>query len=188
MSRHLAALLLSVLGILPAAAGPGGEKSPGEQAPGRTSKQGPLTVYLVLRPEDSRNSMLVERLHLPSSLAALTWTGFKLEGSGNVELTTGGGYRLVSHQPASEQSLGELGVYGYSLKVTWAAGSDQPPRKTFAFEFKYDGTNGRGVVLQPAQRALLEGIRRSGRQSGSARVLELAYLGGGKFRAKVGVR
>jgi molybdenum-dependent DNA-binding transcriptional regulator ModE len=44
------------------------------------------------------------------------------------------------------------------------------------------------VVLQPAQRALLEGIRRSGRQSGAARVLEISYLGGGRFRATVGVR
>ncbi len=186
MSRCLAALLLAVLGALPAAAGASGEKPSAGPAPG--SGRGPLTVYLVMKPEESRNSMFVERLQLPSSLAAFAWTGFKLEGSGNVELTAGGGYRLLSHEPVSEEKLGELGVYGYSLKVTWTAGVDLASRKTYSFDLKYDSGDSRGVVLQPAQRALLEGIRRSGRQSGSARVLELAYLGAGKFRAKVGVR
>jgi hypothetical protein len=187
MSRQLAAvLILSLLGVLPAAAGASSEKPAGESASG--SGRGPLTVYLVIKPEQSRNSMFVERLQLPSSLAAFAWTGFKLQGSGNVELTAGGGYRLVSHEPVSEEKLGELGVYGYSLKVTWTAGSDQAPRKTYAFDLLYDESDGRGVALQPAQRALLEGIRRSGRQSGSARVTELKYLGSGKFRAKVGVR
>ena len=186
MSRCLAALLLAVVGALPAAAGASGEKPAGGPASG--SGRGLLTVYLVIKPEESRNSMFVERLQLPSSLAAFAWTGFKLEGSGNVALEAGGGYRLVSHEPLSEENLGELGVYGYSLKVTWTAGSDQGPRKTYAFDLQYDSADARGVVLQPAQRALLEGIRRSGRQKGSARVLELVYLGDGKFRAKVGVR
>jgi hypothetical protein len=145
-------------------------------------------VYLVLKPEESRNSMLVERLHLPSSLAALAWTEFRLEASGNVELAASGGYRLVSHEPVSTESLGELGVYGYSLRVTWGSGSAPAPRKTLALAFEYGGADAQGVVLQPAQRALLEGIRRSGRQKGSARVLELAYLGDGRFRAKVGLR
>jgi hypothetical protein len=186
MPRHLSALLiLLVAGVLPAAASPGAEEpAASEQGPA----SGPITVYLVIRPEESRNSMFVERLQLPNALAAYAWTAFKLEGSGNVELTAGGGYRLVSHKPVSEQKLGELGVYGYSLKVTWTAGAGQAPRKTYAFEFAYDGSDGRGVALQPAQRALLEGIRRSGKQSGSARVLELTYLGSGKFRVKVGVR
>jgi hypothetical protein len=184
MRRCLAALLLAGIGALPAAAGGAGEKT----APGGGPQQGPLTVYLVLKPEESRNSMLVERLHLPSSLAALAWTEFQLEASGNVELAAGGGYRLISHQPASEESLGELGVYGYSLRVTWSSGSGQAARKTLAIAFRYGDEDARGVVLQPAQRALLEGIRRSGRQKGSARVLELAYLGDGKFRAKVGLR
>jgi hypothetical protein len=188
MSRCLAALLLAVVGVLPAAAGASGEKPAGEPAPGAGPGGGPLTVYLVIKPEESRNSMFVERLQLPSSLANFAWTGFKLEGSGNVELTAGGGYRLVSHKPVSEESLGELGVYGYSLKVTWTAGFGQAPRKTYTFDLRYQNTDALGVVLQPAQRALLEGIRRSGRQKGSARVLELAYLGHGKFRAKVGVR
>jgi len=183
MSRCLAALLLSMCGVLPAAAGAAGEKAP-ESGPQR----GPLTVYLVLKPEESRNSMLVERLLLPSSLAALAWTEFQLEGSGNVELAAGGGYRLISHEPVSTESLGGLGVYGYALRVTWGSGSPPAPRKTLALAFEYDGADARGVVLQPAQRALLEGIRRSGKQKGSARVLELAYLGDGKFRAKVGLR
>ena len=186
MSRFLAALLLAALGILPASAGASGEKSPDGPAPGPGG--GPLTVYLVIKPEESRNSMFVERQQLPSSLAALAWTGFRLEGSGNVELAAGGGYRLVSHKPVSEESLGVLGIYGYLLQVTWTEGSGQAPRKTYAFDFRYSSDDAQGVVLQPAQRALLEGIRRSGKQSGSARVLELAYLGNGKFRAKVGVR
>ncbi len=189
MSRHLAAplltaLLLIVLGISPAVAGGSGETA----EPGSAAQRGPLTVYLVLKPEERRNSMLVERLHLPSSLAALSWTEFRLEASGNVELAAGGGYRLLSHQPVSEESLGELGVYGYALKVSWTSGSEQASRKTIALSFAYEGADGRGVILQPAQRALLEGIRRSGRQKGSARVLQLSYLGDGKFRARVGLR
>jgi hypothetical protein len=72
--------------------------------------------------------------------------------------------------------------------VTRGPGSEPAPRKTLAIAFAYGGEDARGVVLQPAQRALLEAIRRSGRQKGSARVLELAYLGDGKFRAKVGLR
>ena len=181
MSRHLAALCFAVLGILPAGAGAAGERP-------AAAERGPLTVHLVLKPEDSRSTMLVERLHLPSSLAAMTWTEFRLEGSGNVELMAGGGYRLVSHKAVSEESLGGIGVYGYSLEVTWGSGSDQTPRKTLTLSFDYAGADGRGVVLQPAQRALLEGIRRSGKQSGSARVLEITYLGAGRFRARVGVR
>jgi len=188
MSRYLAALLLAVLGALPAAAGAVSERSAGEKTPASGPQRSRLTAYLVLKPEDSRNSMLVERLHLPSSLAALTWIEFKLEDSGNVELAAGGGYRLISHQPVSEESLGELGVYGYALRVTWGSGSNQAPRKTLTLNFEYEGADGRGVVLQPAQRALLEGIRRSGRQKGSACVLELAYLGDGRFRARVGLR
>src|SRR4030042_4851831 len=179
MLRHLAVLVLAVLGALPAAAGASGEKAT-ESAPGRS----PLPVYLVLKSGDSRNSMVVERLHLPSSLAAFSWTEFRLESSGNVELAAAGGYRLISHQPVSEENLGELGVYGYSLRVTWAAGSSQAPRKTLTLNLEYEEADSRGVVLQPAQRALLEGIRRSGRQQGSARVLELTYPGGGKVRAR----
>jgi hypothetical protein len=183
MMRYALSLLLVVIGTLPASAGAAGEK-----APAGAPQRGPLTVYLVLKPEESRNGMLVERLHLPSSLAALTWTEFRLEASGNVELTAGGGYRLVSHKPVSEESLGALGVYGYALQATWGSGSEPAPRKTLTIAFAYAGEDARGVVLQPAQRALLEAIRRSGRQKGSARVLELAYLGDGKFRAKVGLR
>jgi hypothetical protein len=185
MTRHALALLFAALAVLPAGAGAAGEKP---AAPARGPHQGPLTVYLVLKPEESRNSMLVERLHLPSSLAALAWTEFRLESSGNVELAAGGGYRLGAHQPVSEESLGGLGVYGYSLRVTWGSDSGQAARKTIALAFEYQAADARGVILQPAQRALLEGIRRSGRQKGSARVLELSYLGDGKFRARVGLR
>ena len=186
MPRFKAALLLVLLGVLAAAvqaAGEAANEKPAISAPGT----GPLKIYLVLKPEESRNSMMVERLHLPSSLAALTWSDFRLEGSGSVELTAGGGYRLVSHEPLSSESLGELGVYAYALKVTWTQAAPAP-RKTMTISFKYSGLDAGGVVLQPAQRALLEGIRRSGKQSGSARVLEITYLGGGSFRAKVGVR
>jgi hypothetical protein len=187
MTRRLAALwpavvLLAVVGALPAAAGAAGEKATESAGP-----RSPLTVYLVLTPGDSRNSMLVERLHLPSALAAFSWTEFRLEPSGNVELAAAGGYRLVSHQPISAESLGELGVYSYSLRVSWTAAAGQAPRKTLTLNLGYEGADGRGVVLQPAQRALLEGIRRSGRQQGSARVLEMTYQGGGRFRARVGL-
>ena len=188
MSRFKAVLFLALLGVLPAAlsaAGGAADEKTASPAPG--TERGQLRVYLVLKPEQSGNSMMVERLHLPSSLAALTWTEFRLEGSGNVELTASGGYRIVSHEPLSSESLGELGVYAYALQVTWTQAAPAP-RKTTTISFKYSGQDAGGVVLQPAQRALLEGIRRSGKQSGSARVLEITYLGGGSFRAKVGVR
>jgi hypothetical protein len=184
LSALLLAVLLAVLGGPRAGAGGTGEKAEPESA--GAGPRGPLTVFLVLKPEESRNNLLVERFHLPSSLAALGWTEFRLEPSGNVELAAGGGYRLLSHQPVSEERLGELGVYGYALRVSWTE-AGQAPRKTIALAFAYEEADSRGVILQPAQRALLEGIRRSGRQKGSARVLELTYQGGGRFRARVGL-
>jgi len=186
MPRFKAVLLVVLLGVLAAAVQAAGEAA-SEKPTVTTPGTGPLKVYLVLKPEESRNTLMVERLHLPSSLAALTWTDFRLEGSGNVELSASGGYRLVSRDPLSSESLGELGVYAYALKVTWTQAA-AAPRKITTINFKYSGLDAGGVVLQPAQRALLEGIRRSGKQSGSARVLEVTYLGGGSFRAKVGVR
>ena len=162
MSRRLAVLLLAVLGVLPAAAGGSGEKAT-ESAAGRS----PLTVYLVLKPGDSRNSMLVERLHLPSSLAAFSWTDFRLEPSGNVELAAAGGYRLISHQPVSEENLGELGVYGYSLRVSWAAGSGQAVRETLHQPLHGAGLQaGGGHVVQEGDGP------RTGRQSPQASLHE----------------
>jgi len=149
---------------------------------------GPLTVNLVLKPEEARSAMLVERYLLPTTLAALTWNDFSLEPSGNIELAAGGGYRILSQKPLSEESLGPIGVYAYTVGVTWTAPAAQAAKKSIALAFEYTGRDAVGVILQPAQRALLEGIRRSGQPKGSAKVLELTYLGAGKFRAKVGVR
>jgi hypothetical protein len=148
----------------------------------------PLTVYLVLTPQDSRNEMLVERFHLPSALTALAWTRFTLQGSGNVELEALGGYRILSRKPVLEQSIGDYGIYGYELALSYSGRGAYAPKRTFTLTFDYRSqAAGGGVVIQPAHRALLEGIRRSGRQTGIAKVLELRYQGAGKFTARVGV-
>jgi hypothetical protein len=148
-----------------------------------------LTVYLVLTPEESRNSMLVERLQLPSTLAALAWTRFSLIGSGNVDLEALGGYRVLSRKPLAEEPIGGYGIYSYALELSYTGRTDYAPKRTFnlSFDYRFLAENDGGVVIQPAHRALLEGIRRSGRQTGVARVLELRYRGAGRFTARVAV-
>jgi hypothetical protein len=148
-----------------------------------------LTVYLVLTPEESRNSMLVERFQLPSTLTALAWTRFSLQGSGNVDLEALGSYRVLSRKQVSEESLGGYGIYRYALELSYSGRTDYAPKRTFSLSFDYRFlAENDGVVIQPAHRALLEGIRRSGRQTGVARVLELRYRGAGRFTARVGVQ
>jgi hypothetical protein len=177
------AVALSLLGLL-GCAGLQAEAPAEKQAP---SPEKPLTVYLVLTPQESRNSMLVERLQLPSSLTALAWTRFTLQGSGNVELEALGGYRILSRKPVLEQSIGDYGIYGYDLELSYSGSGAYAPKRTFTLTFDYRSQSGGGVVIQPAHRALLEGIRRSGRQTGVAKVLELRYQGAGRFTARVGV-
>lgn len=178
--------LLMVLVVAVTALPAWGSGGSGERA--APAERGPLSVHLVLKPEESGNSMFLERWLLPSSVSALGWTDFALAGSGEVELAAAGGYRISSHKPLSEESLGPIGIYSYSVAVSWSQQPAQGARKTFSLSFNYSARDSEGVILQPAQRALLEGIRRSGKERGSARVLELTYLGGGRFRAKVGVR
>jgi len=153
--------------------------------------QGPerqLTVYLVLTPEESRNGLLVERQQLPSSLTALAWTRFSLQGSGNVDLEALGAYRVSSRKPLSAEPIGGYGIYGYALELSYSGRTDFTPKRIFSLSFDYRFLGGGdGVVIQPAHRALLEGIRRSGQQTGAARVLELRYRGAGRFTARVGV-
>jgi hypothetical protein len=181
LSWAIAALLLCLLGCAGLQAEAPREKPAAPQ-------EGPLTVYLVLTPQDSRNSMLVERYQLPSTLSALAWTRFTLQESGNVELEALGGCRILSRKPVSEQSIGVYGVYGYALELSDTGGRTYSPKRTFTLSFDYRSlAAGEGVVIQPAHRALLEGIRRSGRQNGIAKVLELRYQGAGKFTARVGV-
>ncbi len=150
--------------------------------------EGQLTVYLVLTPEESRNGMLVEREQLPSSLTALAWTRFSLQGSGNVDLEALGAYRVQSFKPLSAEPIGGYGIYGYALEASYSGRTDFTPERIFSLSFDYRFlAEGDGVVIQPAHRALLEGIRLSGRQSGAARILELRYRGKGRFTARVGV-
>ena len=73
------------------ARGPAGEAKP--------------VVYLVLRPVEAENATLVERYHLPSSLSAFSWSQFRVQPGGNVELQATGGYRLIAHKPVSMENL-----------------------------------------------------------------------------------
>jgi hypothetical protein len=132
--------------------------------------------------------MLLERLQIPSALTALAWNRFSLQGSGNVEMEALGGYRILSRKPVSAEPIGGYGIYGYTMELSYSGRTDYTPKRTFSLNFDYRFlAEGDGVVIQPAHRALLEGIRRSGRQTGMARVLELRYRGEGKFTARVGV-
>jgi hypothetical protein len=178
------AIAISLLGLL----GCAGLQAEGPAEKPAPSPERPLTVYLVLTPPDSRNGPLVERFHLPSALTALAWTRFTLRGSGNVDLEALGGYRILSRKPVLEQSIGDYGIYGYELELSYSGSGAYAPKRIFTLTFDYRSqVAGGGVVIQPAHRALLEGIRRSGRQTGIAKVLELRYQGAGKFTARVGV-
>ena len=139
--RRTALLLVTVFALtslpsLPVFAAGGAGEQP--------AAPGPLAVYLVLKPEEARSAMLVERYLLPTSLAALTWNDFSLEPSGNVELAAGGGYRLLSQKPLSEESLGPIGVYAYTVGVTWTAQPPRPPRKRSPWPSNTQAGMGRG--------------------------------------------
>jgi len=182
MNTRACVLLLS---LLLGCAGLQAEASGEREVPAPESQ---LTVYLVLTPEESGKSILVEGQQLPSSLTALAWTRFSLQGSGNVDLEALGAYRVLSRKPVSAEPIGGYGVYGYALELSYSGRTDYRPKRTFSLSFDYRFlAEGDGEVIQPAHRALLEGIRRSGQQTGEARVLELRYRGEGRFTARVGV-
>ena len=62
------------------------------------------------------------------------------------------------------------------------------PGEVLTIRFRYSRSSGDGLPVQPARRALLEGIRSAGRSSGFIRLDALEHLGGGRFRARVALR
>lgn len=140
--------------------------------------------------------MFLERYLFPTSLAAMLWTEFSVQGN-EVRFDTKGGYRIVRKQQVLTESLGAYAVYGYDLiiEVTRPAELAAPgsrSRKTYEVRFSYPespdsapGVRPSGVLPQPLEQALLAGIREDGRSSGNARVDRVEYLGSGRFRATV---
>jgi hypothetical protein len=163
--------------------------------PAGRGEQGPLSedeiqVWWVLRGEEANSGILVERMFLPTSLAAFAWNNFSLTGEG-VQLDSQGGYRVVSRRQTQREAVGELVVQTEELSIRVASAAPHPagrPR-TYDVDFSYAGLKAATsrVIPQPLQEALLRGIRSSGRGSGQARVLSLRYLGAGRFAATVQV-
>lgn len=159
----------------------------GEQRP---LVEGEIQVWWVLRGEEANSAMLVERMFVPTSLAAFAWNRFSVTGEG-VQLDSQGGYRVLSRRQTQREALGELLVQTEELSIRVASAAPQPagrPR-TYEVDFSYAGLKAATsrVIPQPLQEALLRAIRSSGRASGQARVLSLRYLGAGRFAASVEV-
>ena len=160
--------------------------------------KGEVRVFWILDGSMSAESaeMFLERFLFPTSLAAMLWTEFSLEGE-EVRFETRGGYRVVRKQRVLAESIGAYTVYGYALliDVTWPAEARAPKdrtQKTYVVQFSYpesaDSSSGsppKAVLPQPLEQALLAGIREDGRTSGKARVEQVEYLGAGRFRAEV---
>ena len=84
--------------------------------------------------------------------------------------------------------MGGLTVLGYALVASGYDADPGPPREVLTVRFDYPRQPSDRLLVQPARRALLEGIRAAGRASGFVRLQELSYLGGGRFRARVALR
>lgn len=163
-------------------------------------------VFWVLDGSMSTESaeMFLERYLLPTSVAAMLWTEFTLQGN-EVRLDTQGGYRVVRKQRVLTEPIGAYVVHGYDLIIDVTRSSSAPPpagsraqsADSYVVRFSYpesaDSGSGStpkavqpsGVLPQPLQQALLAGIREDGRTSGKARVQLIEYLGSGRFRATV---
>jgi hypothetical protein len=169
-----------------------------EEPPGKQEAR----IFWILDGSMSAESaeMFLERYLFPTSLAAMFWTEFSVQGN-EVRFDTKGGYRIVRKQRVLTESLGAYTVYGYDLiiEMTWPAEArpaesapDSRSRKTYEVRFSYpesadsaSGIRPSGVLPQPLEQALLAGIGEDGRSSGNARVDQVEYLGSGRFRATV---
>lgn len=148
---------------------------------------GEIAVFLLLGAEERPDSQFVERFDLPLSAAAYAWTEFRVQGGG-VELREAGGLRILSKRLLLDEPAGGRRVIGYALKASGYDAAPGPPRETLTVRYDYPRRPGEGLVVQPARRALLEGIAAAGTSSGFVRLEELSYLGSGRFRARVAVR
>ncbi len=154
-------------------------------------------VFWVLDGSMSAESaeMFLERYLLPTSVAAMLWSEFSLQGN-EVRFDTQGGYRVVHKQRVLTEPIGAYAVHGYDLiiDVTYPAKSraqgrtalgEKPASYVVRFSYPESADSGSTVFPQPLQQALLAGIREDGRPSGKARVESVEYLGSGRFRATV---
>jgi hypothetical protein len=177
--------MLAALLLLSCSAFPSGrtEKEPGKER---------LKIYWILEgpPGSESAEVFIERFYLPTSLAMLLWTGFTVQGE-EVLLDTRGGYRVLNKKQFLVEPLGSYTVYGYELdyRVT----SSPPPSSsraesyTVRFSYRRAAARPKGVLPQPLEQALIAAVRKSGRSSGTARVVSLSYQGSGGFKAEVQV-
>jgi hypothetical protein len=156
--------------------------------PEKGAGQGTVRAFWILSGGASEaQEALLERLYLPTSLAALFWTEFSVAG-GQVELESRCGYRVLSRKRVLVEALGaERTVYGYELRLEVVS---PPPDlsgavKGYEVSFSYPQVQGGKVEAQPLQQALVQAIRQSGRKAGRGRVVSLSYRGSGRFSARV---
>lgn len=171
-------LLLLLTGLAPIAARGRAEEPP---------EAGDMAVYLLLRAGERPDSQFVERFDLPMAMAAYAWTEFRVHG-GQVELSETGGLRILGKRVLLDEPAGDLRVIGFVVKASGYDAAPGAPRKTLTVSYAYPRRPGEGLIVQPARRALLEGISAAGGSSGFVRLEELSYLGAGRFRARVAVR
>jgi len=148
---------------------------------------GVLPVFLIFIEGEEPDPLFVERFHLPLAAAAYGWAGFSVRED-EVTLQEAGGLRILSRREVSHEPAGGLVVAGYELKASGYQADPGPPGEVLTLRFRYSRSSGGGLPVQPARRALLEGIRSTGRSSGFIRLEALDHLGGGRFRARVALR
>ena len=160
--------------------------------------KGEVRVFWILDGSMSAESaeMFLERFLFPTSLAAMLWTEFSLEGE-EVRFETRGGYRVVRKQRVLAESIGAYTLYGYDMIIDLTNSAEPRAPKgrsqeTYLVQFSYpesagssSGSPPQAVLPQPLEQALLAGIREDGRTSGTARVERVDYLGAGRFTAAV---
>jgi hypothetical protein len=134
--------------------------------------------------------MYLERYLLPTSLAVMQWTAFRVQGQ-EIRLDTEGGYRVVRKARILSEPLGSYTIYGYDLLVNFSPGGSAEKggraAASYTVTFSYSGPAeaGAAVLPQPLEKALLAAVEEDGRTAGWARVQSIDYLGSGRFRAGV---
>ena len=145
-------------------------------------------VHWILDNEAGNHEMLLERFYLPTSLSALIWTDF-VASHDEIRFESRAGYRVLSKKKQRTETLGPYTLYAFTLRIELLSPPDPPagsPR-TYTVGYRYDTDQTGRVAAQPLQQALIQAIRQSGKQAGSARVTELRYLSAGRFQATVQV-